>query len=390
MELIIIILLSISFSVLIAYAVTIRLHKCYSKNNKVVFETYPMVSILKPVSGFVDDMESSIESFFKLEYINYEIVFGVEDINSPYLGLINKLRVKYPYIKTKLVEVGFAVAQNPKINTLSLIEKHCSGLLYWIADSNIKVKKDVLKLLVNEYIINGSKVVFSPIRGTDSRTIGSIIENAYLNFMVSGSMIFAWSVLRQQVITGKSILIEKKTLDIFGGFKYFINYLAEDFMMGEAFTNGKFKISTNYVWVDSVNNTSTISKYFKRMERWAKLRFNLKKHLYFLEILFNPIMISLIAAIIFGGIFLKIFVFALLLKIGLEYSVFITLNNDEGKNIINYILFPFCICIKDIILFVVYFIPFFSSTVKWCDKKVSIGKYTLIDYSIDNLFYEGA
>ena len=65
-----------------------------------------------------------------------------------------------------------------------------------------------------------------------SRTFASLIENTSLNFFTSGSIIAAWKLLRQHIVVGKSVLIEKKALGMLGGFGYFKNYLAEDFLLG--------------------------------------------------------------------------------------------------------------------------------------------------------------
>ena len=42
------------------------------------------------------------------------------------------------------------------------------------------------------------------------------------------------------MIVGKSLLIERKTLDQFGGFAYFTDVLAEDHWLGETFCPERF------------------------------------------------------------------------------------------------------------------------------------------------------
>jgi len=378
MEMIIFIILCLSFFLLVVIMVSTVLHYFFGRKRIVFLSSTPRVSILKPISANVDDLEKNIESFFTLKYANYEILFGVEKIDGEYVGVLNKLKQKYPDIRAEIIETGYTSTQNPKIASLSKLEKHSTGSLYWVVDSNIMVGNKVLESMVNEYLVNGSKMIFSPIRGIGGRTIGSLMENSNTSVFMSGVMVMAWSLFKEQVITGKSILIEKESLESLGGFICFKDYLAEDFIMGETFKNNRFKISTTYAWVDSISERSTVTKFFKRLVRWAKLRFHLKTYIYFLEILFNPIVISLIGALIYGGIWADILFITIIIKIFLEYIVFVCLNKEDRKYLKLNLLFPVSVVIKDIILAVVYFIPFFSHTIKWSGKKIGIGKNTII------------
>ncbi|MDD5686907.1 MAG: glycosyltransferase [Elusimicrobia bacterium] len=378
METIILIILCFSLFVLSGITLLTVLHYVFGKKRIVTLSGNPRVSILKPISTVVDDLEKNMESFFNLKYSNYEILFGVENINSEYVKILNNLKKKYPNIRTEIIETGSISTQNPKISSLSKLEKYCTGSLYWIVDANIRVKNNVLESMVNEYLVNGSKMIFSPIRGIGGRTIGSMIENSNTNIFISGVMIMAWSLFRRQVITGKSVLIEKESLESFGGFSYFKEYVAEDFIMGETFDNSHFKISTNYAWVDGISERSTIKKIFNRLARWAKLRFHLKRYIYFLEIFLNPIIISSVGALIYGGVWVDILIITVITKVFLEYIVFVCLNDEDRKYPILNLLFLVSVVIKDIISFVVYFIPFFSHTIIWSNKKISIGKNTII------------
>ncbi len=385
------VLLAISFlfySVYLFFNVKYRNGKIQEKES---VETYPKVSILKPLKNTDDEIEENLESFFLTDYPDYEIIFGVDSIDGPIGKIISILQRKYPEVLTKIVETGIPSTENPKIHKLAIMEKEATGEIYWVTDSNIRVEKNTLKNLMKEYIINGSKIVFSPILGTGSRTVGSVIENLFISFFLSGNVISEWKLFKYAIIVGKSTLIEKKALALFGGFSYFKDCLAEDFSMGETFVRSKFPISTNFVWITNINKTTTIKGFFLRMERWAKLRFRLKKHFYILEVLLNPIMIALIFAVIMrNSIGAVVFGLSVFLKITLESLNFFSLNKMDRKKYPVLLTLPFCIILKDILLFAVYFTPFFSKTVSWRGSKIKIGKHTLINHRQEDLFLKGA
>jgi hypothetical protein len=300
--------------------------------------------------------------------------------------------VKYPHIPAQIVVTGHSISHNPKIHKLARLEPLSHGQLFWVTDSNIRVKADTLDKLVQTYLRKGAKIIFSPIRGTSSQSLGSFMENAGLNFFTSGSIIAAWALVRKPIIVGKSILIERESLSRFGGFAYFKNYLAEDFLLGDAFVKSGFSVESDYTWVTNINQTTSLKGFFERMSRWAKLRFHLNKSLYLLEILLNPIVLAGAGLLWAGRRGYAFFAAAVSLKVLLEYANFLVLNNEDRKKIWAHLVFPAAVVGKDLLLFAVYLTPFFSRTVRWRKGRIGIGKKTLITLpgNMDNLVHEGA
>lgn len=332
----------------------------------------PRVSILKPISNIDDGMEDNINTFYNLDYPDYEIVFGMDTAELKCRELVERVRNKYPAISTTIVSTVSEKKLNPKITTLVNMEKSCSGELYWMTDSNVRVEKDTLKNLVHEYITHGAKIVFSPIRGTGSRTLGSIIENAYLNFFVSSNIIMAWKLARQQIIVGKSMLIEKTALEHFGGFVHFKEYLAEDFIMGRTYQQNNLLVSTNYTWVTNYIQTATISKFWSRVVRWSKIRYNTERQYYFFEILINPVMVSVVSLLFLGQRAAPLLTVSLIAKLLLEYANFFFVNSEDRLKPWVIISYPFCVILKDALLFLIFFTPMINKDVTWRGRKIRI------------------
>lgn len=353
---------------------------------------YPFVSLLKPVKNIDDDMAANLESFYRLDYPAYEVLFAVDDLKDPCVAILKKLRARHLRIRTTIVATGRPPFENPKIHKLARLESKSRGGLFWATDSNVRVAPDSLRRLVDEYLIHDAKVVFSPIRGSSSRSFGSLMENASLNFFTSGSVIASWFLGRQAIIVGKSILIERAALATFGGFGYFKDYLAEDFLLGEAFTKSGFRVSTNFTWVTNVSQTATLKSFFKRLSRWAKLRYHLRRSVYLSEILLNPIVIALAGWTAFGRRGLVVLAVTASVKIVIEYANFLFVNPEDSRRLKNHLLFPAAVVVKDLVFLAVYLTPFFSRQVEWRGGRVAIGRDTLISVpaNSDHLVYVGA
>ncbi len=351
---------------------------------------FPRVSILKPMKNLVDDITANLESYFTLDYPNYELIFGLDSLDDASLPVIRSLGGRFPEIPVSIVTTGHSDEQNPKIFKLARMEASAAGELFWVTDANTRVAADTLNRLVREYQRSSAHVVFSPIRGTGSRSLPSLMENMSLNLFTSGNIITAWKAFRQQIIVGKSMLIEKAALGHFGGFSYFSAFLAEDFVIGEAFENGGFTLSCDCTWIDNVNRTTTFAGFFRRMARWAKLRLRLKPVFYVLEVFLNPVALSLALPLLFPAAGWLALAGVWSCKIVIELSSYLVLSHGEKEPRSNLLMLPVAVILKDFILLVVYFVPFFSRTLVWQGGSIAIGRRTRIGGPREILALEGS
>lgn len=343
------------------------------------------VSILKPVKNADSHFENNIKSFYEQDYPDFEILFGLETVNETEVEIINRVAKLYPQIKTTIVYTGTDKELNPKVDNLVKMERFATGTHYWIADANVIVEPDTLKSLMGEYVVNDSKMIFSPILGSGSRSFGSLAENMHLSFTVSGLIISAWALAQRQITVGKSMLMEKKTLENhFGGFSYFLKYLAEDYMIGKKYEKRGIRVSTNYTWVTNVNSDSSIKNFFDRISRWAVMRYNIDKKWYFVEILFlNPFVISILAVLSGNPILVMSGLTVIFFKFFSELACFI-MNNRNDRSLKNLLMFIPAFITKEVIVAVSYLIPFFSKKVLWRGRKIKVGKNSIINYQ-DNV-----
>lgn len=353
---------------------------------------YPPVSILKPIRGVEDDLEANLESFSRLDYPVYEILFAIDDWQDRAVEIIRRVSERYPRIRTGILATGHHPTENPKIHKLDYLEKQSYGRLLWVADANVRVETYTLRSLVDEYLEKGARVIFSPIMGTSSRTFASLMENTSLNFFTSGNVITLWKLFSIPVVVGKSMLIDRLALKTFGGFRYFKDYLAEDYLIGKSFHESGFKVSTNFTWVANISQQASFKSFYRRMARWARLRYQLNRPAYLSEILLNPLALSLAGLVLSGGGIWNIFLLVAAGKILLEYLNFLAVNVKDRSQLTNHLLFPLVVMVKDVIFFAVYLTPFVSTTVDWRGGRIRVGRNSLIYHParLDKLVYEEA
>lgn len=340
----------------------------------------PRVSIMKPIGKAYDGMEEDISSFFELSYPDYEIVFGLDRCGDECLPVIERLKARYPGVRTVIVRKETSPRLNPKIEVLSLLEPCCNGSLFWVSDVNVRVPPDTLSRLVEECAAHDSKLVYSPIRGTGSRTIASAMENSFMNFFISGAVVASSRMTSRHLVIGKSMLIERAALEEFGGFSYFGRYLAEDYMMGLEFEKRGFHVSTNDVWITNYVSSATVRSFLSRMRRWSSMRARISPVCYVLEMFAYPVAIAALLAPWLGVRGLLIFAAVAAYKTILEYVVLFSINTEDRKKAWVIAGYPAFTVARDMAVFVFCYLGgVVMRRVKWNDRSIRIGRYSLID-----------
>src|ERR1051326_6187931 len=62
----------------------------------------PPITIFKPVHGMEEQLAANLESFFRQDYPDYEIVFGVRDADNPVAKIAEDIRAKYPQVASRV------------------------------------------------------------------------------------------------------------------------------------------------------------------------------------------------------------------------------------------------------------------------------------------------
>ena len=66
-------------------------------------ETFPPVSILKPLKGVDADLKENLRSIFSIEYPDFEIILGTEDSRDPALALAQRVAAEFPHVRAVIV-----------------------------------------------------------------------------------------------------------------------------------------------------------------------------------------------------------------------------------------------------------------------------------------------
>lgn len=334
----------------------------------------PAVSILKPLKGMDERLYDNLESFCKLDYPSYELIFSMEDMADPAHKVVSRLRAMHPDVDIKVIVSRAGEGLNPKVRNLIPGLWAASHDLVLISDSNVSVRSDYLKSIVPYMSDPGVGLVSNYIRGAGARSVWAAMENLHLNSFVIGGVAALECYLRMPCVVGKSMLMRRSALDAVGGLEAVRDYLAEDFMLGKLMSEAGYGVLTSPYLIDNINVHWGPEKFLGRHVRWGKLRCHIGRGAYGVELLDNPVLMSMVALAIggFSDMGLLLATGVCLSKCAGDYVLGRAMRSDPKWW--QYLLVP----AKDLLIGLAWFAPLLSRTVTWRGNACVIGKDSLL------------
>jgi ceramide glucosyltransferase len=291
----------------------------------------PGVSIIKPLVGIDPNLFSNLETFFLLNYPQFELLFCVQDDKDAAIMFVKRLIEKYPQIDAKLFIGGVKVGVNPKINNMQPGYQAAKYELILISDSGIRMKEDTLLDMVSSMKDDVALVHQMPFV-CDRKGFPSVLEKVYFG-TAHARIYLSADFIGINCPTGMSALMRKNLLDEVGGIAAFGQYLAEDFFFAKSFTDRgwKLRISSQPAWQNSC--TADIDSFQHRITRWAKLRIAMIPHMILLEPLSECLMLGVLAAWAVSFLFqcdpFAVYLFHMLLWFLLDYVLLCIVQNGS-------------------------------------------------------------
>ncbi len=262
----------------------------------------PGVSVLKPLAGVDDELEANLESFARIDYPTYELLFGVASTSDPAYGVATRFVARHPEVRARVIVTDPDAATNPKVAQLIALEARAVGEVVVISDSNVRVPPDYLFSLVRELEEPGTGLVTSVIAGTGEASLGAALENLQLGGVVSPGIVSCqtlsgWLGTRPLTV-GKSMAMRRRDLVRLGGFRPLGGVLAEDHVLGRMFLEAGLAIRTSLDAVENRNVRGGLARTFERHTRWAKMRRAISPRAFLLEPLLSPLAVAAITLVV--------------------------------------------------------------------------------------------
>jgi ceramide glucosyltransferase len=208
----------------------------------------PPVSILKPLSGAEEGLEENLRSFFEQRYPAFEILCAVRSPQDTAIPIVERLRARYPAVRSQLIVTGEPPYPNAKVYSLDRMLAAAHHRLVVMADSDTRVTPELLATLAAEFADPKLALATCPYRAVPGRSFWSTLEALGLNTEFAGGVLVARMLDGMKFALGPTIAAWRDALDNIGGMEALKDYLAEDYVLGKRVADsGSRVILSSYV-----------------------------------------------------------------------------------------------------------------------------------------------
>ncbi len=270
-EILLIILIIGSIIFYLACAVCTR--QFFASNESVTENQDAPVSILVPVCGLDEGAWENWSAFCQQNYPDYEVLFGVMDVQDPAVPILKQLVETFPD-QAKLFVGLEPRGINYKDSNLSYLLEASQHEIIIFADSDIRVNSDYIRTVTAPLADPEVGLVSCAFVGYDPQSVGAaiasfgrcvdFIPSALLARVVDGGFRFA---------VGATMATRKSTLANFGGLN--LNRIGSDYNLGKRAAIAGYRVEFSRYVLESDTGRESIGEVFRRELRWARtIRYN--------------------------------------------------------------------------------------------------------------------
>lgn len=213
-----------------------------SKNVAVSGACLPAVTMLKPVHGMEPKLFENLESFFKQDYPEFEIVIGARDAENAALQVAQRVREKYPNVASRVVLSGPPSWPNAKVFSLDKMVRESRNSYFVITDSDIVVEPDFLRRVIPPLLSPKTGLVTCLYRGIPAGDFWSLLEALGMSVELPSGVLVADMMEGMRFALGAGMAVRKDALERIGGIVATADFYSDDFVLGNEIWKAGFEV----------------------------------------------------------------------------------------------------------------------------------------------------
>lgn len=235
----------------------------------------PAVTILKPVHGMEERLEQNLESFFQQDYPDFEIMIGARSTDDPALAVAEKLRLRYPRVKSRIVISGPPAWPNAKVFTLDKMIPLSRNDFLVSSDSDVRVERDFLRNVIPPLF--GRKpgeqklgLVTCLYRGDPAADFWSLLEALGMSVEMPSGVVVAEMLEGIRFALGPAVAFRRDALEAIGGIAATADYYSDDYVLGNKIWAAGYKVIFSHHFVHHVLTPRSFLRTLGDQLRWMK------------------------------------------------------------------------------------------------------------------------
>jgi ceramide glucosyltransferase len=229
----------------------------------------PPVSVLKPVHGLEIHLKENIESFYRQDYPNYEILFAAAEPDDAALDVIREVSARYPHIPTRILVIG-TPWPNPVVYAFHCMAEAAEHEILVTSDSDVEVGPRYLKEVVSPLLDAKVGMVTCVYRGKNVAGFFSGLTAIGMSVEMTAGVLVANLLEGMKFGLGPTTVVRKDALASIGGYDALKEFMAYDFTIGNWIEKAGYKVVLSAHIIDHVVSQKSMLQMWQSQLRWAK------------------------------------------------------------------------------------------------------------------------
>jgi len=259
----------------------------------------PGVTLLKPLKGLDPETRGCLESWFRQNYRGpVQILFGVADEKDSVCILVRHLIAEHPQVNAQLVLCPEQLGPNAKVSTLVHLERLAQHDHLIVSDADTRVPPDFLTQVVQPLRDPQAGLVNCFYALANPTTPAMQWEAVAVNADFWSQVLQSRTLKPLDFALGAAMATRRQQLNEIGGFRALVDYLADDYQLGNQIARRGYRIELCPVVVECWERPQGWREVWAHQLRWARTIRVCQPVPYFFSILSNATWWALAAVLL--------------------------------------------------------------------------------------------
>lgn len=241
-----------------------------SDNTDSAAETRP-ITIMKPVKGVDQGSFENFASFCQQQYAGQQqLLFCIADQQDPAVPVIQEVIRRFPEHDISLNINPAIHGPNHKISNLINGFHLVKHDLIMICDSDIRVPPIFFTSVCRHFNRNDLGLVTSPYRSSTVHGPVTAIEGLAFSTEMIPNVVTAIRLEGLSFALGAAMTFRKEALTAIGGLESLVDYLADDYQLGNKIHRAGWRLQMDDLFVESMLRPESLRSIFLRQLRWSR------------------------------------------------------------------------------------------------------------------------
>jgi len=259
---------------------------------------FPSLSILKPLKGCDSQTEGCLASWLKQNYPGeVELLFGIASSDDPVRGVVEKLLASSNAVRGELIICDPLLGSNAKVSSLCHMMKRAKHEIIIVADDDVVIQDGFLQELAagfrNPEVGLVNCFYFIEPKNWAMRFEAIAVNADFWTQVLQGLMLKP-----MDFALGAVMATRREMLGKLGGFESLLEYLADDYQLGNKVAKTGAKLQICPTPVECRSDPLSAKQVWNHQLRWARTIRVCQPVPYFFSIISNPSLWPLLACIL--------------------------------------------------------------------------------------------